>query len=96
MSDQLFTDQGLIKINLLKLIEDESTRQIEKWGIQKRTAFEWLTYTAEELGELAEAISEHAYRGGSRGDVIKEAIQGATLLVKIAEMFMCEETRGGQ
>lgn len=46
----------------------------------------WLTYTTEELGELAEAISEHIYRDGNREHIIKEAIQTATLCLKIAEM----------
>ncbi len=57
-----------------------------KWGIQDRTSFEWLTFLAEEVGELAEAINEYEYRGGLSVSVFKEAIQVATLALKIAEM----------
>lgn len=68
-------------------ILNENDNQLLKWGIQIHSSFEWLTYTAEELGELAKAITEFEYRGGSREAVIKEAIQTATLALKIAEMF---------
>lgn len=82
-----YTDQALLFINWVKLINDENDRQLHKWGVQTRSGFEWLTYAAEEAGELAEAISEHEYRGGSREKVIKEAIQLATLAIKIAEIY---------
>lgn len=68
-------------------LEQENTKQAKKWGIQEHTAFEWLTYITEELGELAEAISESEYRGGRREKVVNEAFQVATLALKIAEMF---------
>ena len=66
---------------------EENQRQLEKWGIQCRHPFEWLGFATEELGELAEAIGEWQFREGNRGDVVKEAIQTATLCIKIAEMF---------
>jgi len=69
------------------MIHTENIRQLEKWGIQDRAPFEWLGFTTEELGELAEAISEYTFRDGLVEDVIKEAIQTATLCMKIAEMF---------
>ncbi len=72
---------------ILGQIMEENAKQVEKWGIQERTAFEWLAYTTEELGELAKAISEHEYREGSKEKVISEAIQVATLALKIAEMY---------
>ena len=72
---------------ILKKIANEKANQLLKWGIQTHSAFEWLTYTTEELGELATAISEHEYRNGPRKDVIKEAIQVATLALTIAEMY---------
>ena len=68
-------------------IQNENERQLLKWGIQTHSPFEWLTYTTEELGELAQAISEHEYRDGTKEAVVKEAIQVATLALKIAEMF---------
>jgi len=44
-------------------------------------------FTTEELGELANAITEWKFRKGSSENVVKEAIQVATLALKIAEMF---------
>ena len=73
---------------IIKNIQFENRRQIVKWGIQKHSSFEWLTYTTEELGELAQAISEYEYRDGTKKQVFKEAIQVATLALKIAEMFI--------
>lgn len=77
--------------HLFRLVGDEHHRQIAKWGVQTVSSFEWLTYTAEELGSLAKAIGEHEYRRGSKEEVVKEAIQVATLALKIAEMFDNEE-----
>ena len=71
---------------ILDQIMKENAMQVEKWGVQIHSAFEWLTYTAEELGSLAKAVSEHEYRGGSKEKVVSEAIQVATLALKIAEM----------
>lgn len=68
-------------------LDEENLRQIEKWGIQECTVFEWLSYTAEELGSLAKAINEHHYRKGPKDKIIAEAFQVATLALKIAEMF---------
>ncbi len=86
-----YTDCGLNDMWILDKVQTESLNQVKKWGFQTHTAFEWLTYTTEELGELAEAISEYEYRDGSREDIIKEAIQVATLALKIAYMFDIEE-----
>lgn len=73
---------------LIQLIKAENKHQIEKWGIQNHTIFEWLTFITEELGELANAISEEKFRNGSKEDVVNEAIQTATLSLKIAEMYL--------
>jgi len=81
--DRCFVDFDWI-VNVLEL---ENNRQLAKWGIQTHSAFEWLTYTAEELGELAKAIAEHEYRDGEKEEVVLEAIQVATLALKIAEMY---------
>lgn len=83
-----YTDKGLINDSwILKKIINESQLQIMKWGIQTHSAFEWLTYTTEELGSLAKAIGEYEYRDGTKEKVVSEAIQVATLALKIAEMF---------
>jgi len=73
---------------LFRAVVDEGKKQIEKWGVQTHTPAEWLMYTTEELGELANAISEAEYRGGSDSKVYAEAIQVATLALKIAEMYL--------
>jgi NTP pyrophosphatase (non-canonical NTP hydrolase) len=72
-------------------VHEESERQIKKWGVQKRKLMEWLCFTTEELGELAEAIAEHEYREGKKEDIIKEAIQTATLCLKIASMVSASQ-----
>ena len=72
---------------IIEQVEKKNIRQIQKWGIQVRSSFEWMTYTIEELGELAEAINEYEYRGGLRERIVSEAFQVATLALKIAEMY---------
>ena len=84
------------RLNLLHLIEMENLCQLEKWGVQDHLPSEWLMFAAEELGECAKAIGEWNYRGASPKDVVKEAIQTATLMLKIAEMFKAlEEKQNG-
>ena len=80
-------DLCLVDQQLYNLIGNENDNQLRKWGVQNHSPFEWLTYTTEELGELACAISEAEYRGGLTESVVKEAIQTATLCLKIAEMY---------
>ena len=87
------TDKKLTNPILYEMIQEESERQLMKWGVQTHTPFEWLTYTTEELGELAQAISEHYYRDQPKENVIREAVQVVTLALKIAEMYMDEEVR---
>ena len=92
MKKTIFTDNRLFNLNkLIRLIEGENEHQIKKWGTQRHTLFEWQTYTTEELGSLAKAISEYIYRNGSVERVISEAIQVATLSLKIAEMVMVKD-----
>lgn len=87
--NEIFSDNKLLNLDkLIEFIKGENERQIKKWGIQRYTLFEWQTYTTEELGSLAKAISEYVYRGGPTEKVMSEAIQVATLSLKIAEMVM--------
>jgi len=81
-------DLCLLDGRIFNMISAEEDRQVKKWGIQNRTPFEWMAYLTEEVGELAKAISEHEYRGGFSDDVVREAIQTATLAAKIAEMYL--------
>ncbi len=80
-------DLCLINPQLYNMVGRENDRQLQKWGAQDHNAFQWLAFATEELGELSEAISEHNFRDGSAEDCVKEAIQVATLCLKIAEMF---------
>ena len=73
---------------LIGLVMDENVRQLDKWGVQNRFPSEWMLFLTEEVGELAEAVAEHVYREASLSDVGAEAIQVATLALKIAEMAM--------
>ena len=73
--------------NFHKEIEEENQRQLDKWGIQDHHPFAWLAFATEELGEVSDAISQYLYHSGDREEVVKEAIQTATLCIKIAEMF---------
>jgi len=84
MKDLCFTNLTTLR----RMVEVENERQIKKWGVQDHEPFEWLGFATEELGETAQAIAEWQFRHGSREEVVEEAIQTATLMLKIAEMFM--------
>jgi NTP pyrophosphatase (non-canonical NTP hydrolase) len=90
MKDLLLTDRAI-----RDLVQFESQHQVMKWGIQDRSPFEWMTYIAEEIGEMAQAIQDHEYHDGRADHVAKEAIQAATLCLKMAEMFLNIEGRSG-
>ena len=94
MKDLCFKSTSLLV--LLAFVETEHLRQLNKWGVQDRTLFEWLTYTAEELGELAKAVAEFTYRKGTPWDIANEALQTATLCLKIAEMGLSVMIGGEQ
>ncbi len=97
MRNTQLTDLCLTHLpELVDLILDEHEHQIKKWGVQTRTPWEWLGYTTEELGELARAISDHEYNNGKEMFVIKEAIQTATLCLKVAEMYIDLGNKGGK
>jgi len=72
---------------VMPLVYRENLAQLEKWGVQDHEPVWWLAFATEELGELSEAISEFSFRGGLAEDVVKEAVQLATLSLKLAEMF---------
>jgi NTP pyrophosphatase (non-canonical NTP hydrolase) len=83
------TDRELVTLQqvLAPMVLKEHEHQIEKFGIQCKSPFEWMTNLTEEVGELAEAITEQHYNNGTLEAVLKEAIQVATLALKIAEMY---------
>jgi hypothetical protein len=71
---------------LVTWIKHENLTQIKKWGIQERTLPEWLMFLGEEVGELNEACAEFEYRNGDIDNIAKEALQVATLALKIMEI----------
>jgi len=91
---KFFKDQEFRNFSKLReMVMVEHIHQIVKWGVQSHTSFEWLTYTAEELGSLAKAIGDFEHRNGPPQKVVVEAIQVATLALKIAEMFTTGEEK---
>lgn len=81
-----FTDKKLVEIKrLVFAVTEESKRQLTKWGIQTHTLDRWNTIISEEYGELSTAILEYDLRA-----IYDEAIQVATLSLKIAEMALHE------
>ncbi len=85
------TDKCLVNIEVLfKAVLMEHNRQLAKHGIYHATIFEWLCYLTEEIGELNQAAADNEYRQGAPENIYKEAIQCATLALKIAEIFMSE------
>jgi len=84
-------DKCLETGKVMPLVYAENLRQLEKWGVQDHDPFQWLAFTLEELGETSDAITEWHFRGGKPEDVVKEAIETATLALKIAEMFLEEK-----
>jgi len=73
---------------LAEMVRAENQHQLDKWGVQETTPAEWLMYLGEEQGELCEAVAEFEYRDGKLEHVVREAIQVATLALKIAEMYL--------
>lgn len=86
-------DLCLATATVMPMVYRENIAQLEKWGVQDRSSAEWLMFATEELGETAKAIGEFQFRGGLAEDVVKEAIQTATLCLKIAEMFQAKRRK---
>lgn len=80
------TDNCLKRDVAWPLIRDESNAQYKKWGCRQHHMFDWLAFITEENGELSQAMSKYLYRGGDLEAVMKEAVQAATLAIKVACM----------
>jgi NTP pyrophosphatase (non-canonical NTP hydrolase) len=96
--------QGEVLIGCaIHAIKEERQRQIAKWGPQEQVSlFERLAALTEEVGELAEAISEtygttitHPERGGL-DSIRKEAVQVAAVAVAIVEATIRQEEQHEQ
>jgi acyl carrier protein len=84
---EMWKDKELVNFkNLVIAIQEENKRQIAKWGIQEYNVFTWNTILGEEVGELAQAMLNHHFGKHPTDMIAKEAIQVATLALKIAEM----------
>jgi len=81
----VFKDPGLTLFDFMPMLK-EDVHQLMLWGVQEVSPFEWMNYLVEEVGELAKAISEFTYRTGFQATISEEAIQVATLALKIAKM----------
>lgn len=77
--------------DFIGMIQAENQRQLDKWGIQDRTPFEWIAYIAEKFGEVVTAVCEHEYRGADVRHIQKENIQLMTLCLKLLEMYYWPE-----
>jgi NTP pyrophosphatase (non-canonical NTP hydrolase) len=89
-----FTDNKLQEIKrLVFAVTEESKHQLVKWGVQSHTLDKWNTILNEETGELAKAINDYSVINTEHNklelkQVYDEAIQVATLSLKIAEMVL--------
>lgn len=88
------TDTGLDS-EAINMVYDEDARQREKWGDQTHSIYKWITILSEEVGELSKAALEVYHNEASWRDVVKEAVQVATLALKIAWMVQKRRCRDG-
>jgi len=91
MATLLIKDTGL-KNDDFDMIAAEDIAQREKWGEQEHDACTWLAIIAEEFGEMSKAVLEYQFGDGKLSRIEEEAIQVATLALKIAAMI--RETMG--
>lgn len=85
---QIYTDLCLVGASfdeIKQMVQEENRKQLDKWGIQQHTLTTWHTILSEEVGSLAKAVLCHEFGNGEKKDIVKEAIQVATLALKIAE-----------
>jgi len=99
-------DRCLEDKQIFEMMQEENLRQINKWGIQDHSPFEWLVILMEEVGELSQAILTTEWGGEATDNIgerikvaniniaVKEAIQVATLALKIAEMYLEKGEKG--
>ena len=74
---------------IMKMVENENQSQLEKWGVQRKHAFEWLAWTTEEFGEFVKEVNDLNYeRKFDYGLAITEGIQTITLLCKMVSSLI--------
>lgn len=85
----LWTDPEIRPDDLLfRGVVSESQRQVSKWGIQTHTPAEWFLILGEEFGELGQELCRAHFDNETRMNLYKEALQVATLALKIAAMSL--------
>lgn len=78
-------DIGLLGSDIEKVLA-EDLKQFNKWGVQQHDPYRWLAILVEEVGELAQAILKNEFENDITEKIENEAIQVATLALKIAKM----------
>lgn len=77
-------------IYIVGMIQTENQRQLEQHGVQDKSLWEWLAFITEEIGEVSRAIQQFEYASmhgvGEIEHIAQEALQAATLLLKLVEM----------
>jgi len=82
----ILADYGLPG-SIFDLVAGEDNAQLDKWGYQTHDIFKWMAFITEEVGEMAKAISEYTFRDGTSKEIEREAVQVATLALKVAHMI---------
>ncbi len=88
-----FTDTGISKVDLDLIRTEDACQRIER-GDQTHTPDRWMLILSEEMGELSKAVLE-AHYDGDLEDVYCEAVQCATLCLKIAVMAREQKAKSG-
>lgn len=82
-----WTDLGLHEASrVISEAVDEGKRQERKWGVQTHSPAQWFLILGEEFGELGQAMCAAEFDGKVTSAIHDEAIQVATLALKIADM----------
>ena len=76
-------------------VDDERSRQVEKWGIQRHSQGDWLKILVEEVGEVAQAMQADmvSAKQSDASHLYKELIQTAAVAVAMAEQVREESDR---
>jgi NTP pyrophosphatase (non-canonical NTP hydrolase) len=72
-------------LSVYREIRAERARQDANWGDQTHSLFVYMTVLAEECGEVARAVHDLRFAGGTRESVREELIQVAAVAVQIVE-----------
>lgn len=68
-------------VNTLVDVFDERVSQDEKWGVQEHDDYVWNAILGEEVGEVAQALIDHEFKGTDHKDVRAELVQVAAVAV---------------